>query len=548
MKTLADLIADSIVKLKNDFVNKLKSLSLTNGTPISDVIRFCIDNERLDLIELIMLNPHGITTCILSPFEYALAMGKFNIADEMLKCGFDINSIGTCEFVGSGGAPPIIFAIRYFNENEPKALKFVLKHNPNLNIKYGLEKYTPLMFAINNEEYAFAELLLNAGTDLTIKSKEGLDVFDYCKDEEFKRRLLSEVRIKTIGDLVFREIKKGNNDLVKKIKYPHIDKSEPLDEFILKHVKYGDHEFIKQFMDDIKEIFKSEEKQHEIFMWCVRAETINLFLKHGFNIDSRSRGSANYTVLMTAVTMRSDQFIKLLINARVNIDLVSHCGNTALHIAIMNNGYDIVDMLLDANANVTIKNKNGHNALDMCHRHHPLTYKRSHWEDVKRRIEKILITGTKQQEIETVITKNLNKLAIPKTESNEQVKWQMEFVRTMESESITDLDESIDTYVNENRDMIKIHKILIGAYWNRKSAPEHVNFEICEINKNRTMSIKRLTDNGEWINSRIVFPPAYEYGIKLPQNVKPKFHVILPNNGIPIKSRVIIRFDDFEYA
>jgi ankyrin repeat protein len=531
IKTLADLIADSVVKLKNDFVNKLRSLSLTNGTSIADTIKFCIDNARIDLIDLIMspshvitLPSHGTITCTLSPFEYALSTGKFNVADEMIKHGFDINSIGACLFDDFEKAPPIIFAIRYIDENRPEILKFVLRYNPNLNIKYGMRGWTPLMYAIRNEEYIFAELLLQAGPDLMIKSKEGLDVFDYCdknydqpnqkysqRAREFKMKMFPKLKIKTISDLIFRETKKGNTQL-SEFQY---DKFESLNEFILKRVKYGCHEFIEQFMDDIKEIFKSEENQHELFIWCVKMETINLLLKHGFNINSRSGCSDNYTVLMTATCMRSEQFVKLLIDAGANVNLVSRCGNTALHIAISAKEYDVANMLLDAKIDVTVRNKSGHDVWDMCISHLPYECKKQKWEIIKMRIERQLVYGID---------------LVEKTQTKHS--------------------EFFDVFINKNGDKIEIPKvevIFIEPYWIIETNLEHVDFDIHPIEKNRSRSGKKL-ENGKWVDCEITFPRDHKYAIKVPKKITPRFHVITPKNGSWTKHNLIIRFDDFEYA
>jgi ankyrin repeat protein len=506
IETLADLIADSITKGKINFANLLGSLPLTNKTSISGAIEYCIDHERFDLIDLIMLTTYEIGSSKMSSFEYALAEIKFNVAEEMLKRGFDINSIGTYADDIEKRMPPIIFAMWYRNEDEPEALNFVLKHNPNLNIKHGFKEYTPLMFAIGNEEYVFAELLLNAGSDLTIKNKNGRDVFDVCTDREFKKKLFSKLKIVNVGDLIFRETKKGNTDFVKELNELKVDQYVPLKKFILGRIATNNLNIIERLVDDIKEIFKSGYDQYDAIMRCTSSEMLNFLLKQGFDINSRD--TAEHTPLINSIFRRNTILAKLLMNAAPNIDLVTARGNTALGVSIMYNMYDITEMLLDAKADVTITNKEGKDALSLCKEyisHNDM----ARWQTIKDRIEKLI--------------------APQPTESTK-----------------------IEVYVDENGanpiEIPKIEKIIIRPYWSKDSAPKHhVDYEDRHI-EGDILSARRL-ENGKWIDCNITFPKDNNYIVRVPENSKPEFHVIASASWLsPIQGNLIVRFDDFEYV
>jgi ankyrin repeat protein len=431
----------------------------------------------------------------------------------MLKRGFDINSIGTCDEAGYTKMPPIIFAMWHFDENESEVLNFVLKHNPNLNIKYGSNEDTPLMIAMGNEEYDFAELLLNAGLDLTIKNRVGCDAFDMCDNQEFRKKLFSKLEIVNVGDLIFRETKKGNNDFVKELNEFKVGQHVPLKQFILDRIATNNLNIIERLIDDIKTIFKSEYDQHDVIIKCTSSEMLNLLLKQGFDINSRSM--ASHTPLIHSTCMMNTTLAKLLMSAKPNIDLVTANGNTALGVSIMYYNYDIAEMLLDAKADITIKNKNGRDLLQLCKDYVPHKDSVVRWKNIKSRIEKLVSPPPVELKTE------------PKS------------------------DKSTVMYINGNGNVIEIPEIktyFVEPYWDKDLNPQHVNFDFHPIKKNNVRSARRL-DSGKWINCEITFPNEYAYSIKIPQNFKPKFHIINASSGFSsIQGDMIVRFDDFEYV
>jgi hypothetical protein len=511
IETLADLIADSIKKGNVHFANLLGSLSLTNKTSISEAIKHCIDNEGYDFIDLIMLTTYEIGSLKMSSFEYALSKSKFKIAGEMLKRGFDINSVGTCVEATERQMPPIIFAIWHLDEDQPEALDFVLKHNPNLNIKYGFKEDTPLMFAMSNAEYVFAESLLNAGSDLMIKNKNGHDAFDKCGNPEFKKKLFSKLKMVNVGDLIFRETKKGNTDLVSMLTVPEDEKFTPLKNFITGIVKNNNLSVASQLTDDIKDNFKSADDQHSLIVKCKSPEMLDLLLKQGFDINCRD--DSFYTPLLHSVDKRDTNLAKLLINGGANINSVSKFGNTSLNLSISSPAYDIANILLDAKADVTIKNGNGQDALGLCNVYKRTDNDMARWQIIKNRIEKLV----SPQSVEL------------KTEPKE-----------------------IEVYVYENGanaiEIPKIEKIIIRPCWSKdfvRYVP--VKFEDHHV-EGKVMPARRL-ENGKWIDCDITFPKDHDYIIKVPQNSKPDFHIIKSASWLSsIQGDLIVRFDDFEYV
>jgi hypothetical protein len=245
---------------------------------------------------------------------------------------------------------------------------------------------------------------------------------------------------------------------------------------------------------------------------------LDILLRQGFDINSR--GLSRHTPLIHSACVMNTVLAKSLINANSDINLVSEYGNTALLLSIVYRAYDIAEMLLDAKADVTIKNKNGRDALGMLAEYIQVKDDMPRWQITRNRIEKLLAP-------QSIESKEIEVYVESKTEPE------------------------VETYINENGDILKIPKIeiiVIQSYWNKDSAPERVEFKVHSIKGNRIVNARRL-ENGKWIDCEITFPREYNYDIKVPRNVKPKFHIIGPSDGFPsIRENMIVQFDDFEYA
>jgi ankyrin repeat protein len=184
IETLSDLIASQTSKGNTEFASKLIELPLSNKSPISDAIKYCVDNGILDMIELVVLQNYEIKSDsgVDSAFEYALYTKRFQMADEMINKGFNINSLGLRRFENSkfSHVPPIIYSIMKSRWADCDMLKFVLSKKPNLNIKWNLSGETPLMTCLRFGEYSFANLLLDAGAEFMIINDGGHNAFAYC--------------------------------------------------------------------------------------------------------------------------------------------------------------------------------------------------------------------------------------------------------------------------------------------------------------------------------------------------------------------------------
>ncbi|XP_036387104.1 ankyrin repeat domain-containing protein 22 [Megalops cyprinoides] len=72
--------------------------------------------------------------------------------------------------------------------------------------------------------------------------------------------------------------------------------------------------------------------------------------------------------IMEEKLRKNVNLMKVVLSSKVNIDAVDYKGNTALHYACQRKSHRIVPLLLEKNADISIKNKDGETPLDIARR------------------------------------------------------------------------------------------------------------------------------------------------------------------------------------
>tara|TARA_R110000868_G_scaffold22001_4_gene90779 strand:- start:7949 stop:8542 length:594 start_codon:yes stop_codon:yes gene_type:complete len=87
-------------------------------------------------------------------------------------------------------------------------------------------------------------------------------------------------------------------------------------------------------------------------------ELVKQHINAGTNINQKEAMSGS-TPLMSAATFNKPEIVKALINAHADLSIKNNDGSTALHSAAFFGRIEIVQMLLDAKADKTLKNNFG---------------------------------------------------------------------------------------------------------------------------------------------------------------------------------------------
>jgi ankyrin repeat protein len=109
---------------------------------------------------------------------------------------------------------------------------------------------------------------------------------------------------------------------------------------------------------------------------CNGSNIVAFLLENGANInDKEVRDTIDHTPLIVAADGGCKDIVEILLEAGANIEHRNDQGETALIAAAQNGHKEIVQMLLDAGANINQENADGETALD-------LTIKLRHKKDV----------------------------------------------------------------------------------------------------------------------------------------------------------------------
>lgn len=375
IKTIGDLYTAESLKGNTEFADKLKKLNFPSTTQISEAMAGCIMNEKLEFGELLKLLSDGGYGILFggeihSPFEYALKQGKYSFADKMLEFKFDINSLGLRQFKPLVGlhcrAAAILFAILKCSKTDD-ALRFVMGRNPDLNIRYGDNQETPLMVALRELITSCVDQLLAAGADVMLKTLDGKDAIDYCKDQTSKDKILAKYKIETFDDLIVREARRGNKDIVDELTSLNLQKSASLIKVIETCVPMDKLNLIKLIVTDFNAIFKKKKERVSILDICIRlkkSEILDYFLKCGADVDLCD--PYGWSLLMCSVAYGDSITVKVLLSNKPNLGVMTSGGSNAFALAIMNRKFDIAEILMNNGCNIWVKDYVGRDVLKLC--------------------------------------------------------------------------------------------------------------------------------------------------------------------------------------
>lgn len=573
INTIDDLLVSETLRGGLYFTTLLAKLPLPTSTSISDAIKFCIDNDKLEFAELIkLLSDKKFGVNDISPCEYALRSKHFSMIPEMMKCGFDIDSIGFARFIGADcrPVPAIVTAILCSSSHQDtEALKFILSLKPNLDIKFGHEE-TPLMYLIRLGKYGRAGLLLDANANVMIKNNKGEVAANYCelypnlpKSQILKEKILSKYKLDNVEDLITRETHRGAYGQVELIKILCPD-SESIDNIILKSVTGYYLDLVKCIVTDFNMI--PENNKFTILKQCVcgqRLDMLEFFLTKGANIDICTR--ENVSLLMVAASYGVIDIVKFLIDKKANLDIMTAKGNTAITIALYRNHYNIADILLDANASFINKNNPKRNALYVCKRKPCPIHKKNEWQHLLDRLEKMTIALQKSQDSideprETVETpqKTVKKPEEIVGKPQEQIDESQEPIVKSHDVCVDASDDALQETIEKPQKSDDPICVCVNSKGNEYAIPEkliilacwdkQLNLDLSKI-KSHFHQIQGLIKydtplDGKWHTREYTFPIC---SIEIPENYVPSCHVI-PSGISGFNEGVIIRFFQCQYA
>ncbi len=340
------------------FEKKSKKQEVVERTP-EEFFKACTVGN-IPLVKDFLSKSSSVTLLINENDETGLLLackyGHYEIARILIRAKSDLNAYD------SKNHSPIHYAIL---NGHHKILSLLIKHHADIDSYDVSGEFTPLMLAIKNRDYFAVHYLLDK-VDLSVKNRKREDIFDF---------VLSETHISTNTKFIFSSHLRTRDEYRKRQQIYNI---------LLSQSKEIARMTTRQMMEFLASN-KLEKQDVYHFVFHKRHERMlhNIITKTSFVKDLRlvPTGYDNeYPFFLLSVKENLKIVVKAMIEKGVDVDhplqefdekkilrLFSkeHIGKTPLMIAYMEGHVDMVDLLLEYNANVHARDKNNWTVMDM---------------------------------------------------------------------------------------------------------------------------------------------------------------------------------------
>ena len=244
----------------------------------------------------------------------------------------------------SSGKSLLLHAIRYGPMQTVRAL---LNDTPKLAQLTDNRGYTPLHYAALFGRPAMVRMLCRANAKIDAQDHSGNTPLHYSTAEMVEALLVANANIET-GNL------KGSTAL-------HLA------------AQMGPVEKVRILLEanaNVRAQNKSRNTPLHYAGWAGHCEIVKLLLHRGADIDSRNK--SGLTPLSFSVSKgcwrQSNEIVSLLLRANANIQIPDRDGNTASHHAAWNQDSKTIKLLLKAGGDIKSKNSKGLTVWNIAHR------------------------------------------------------------------------------------------------------------------------------------------------------------------------------------
>jgi|GEM_PF-1981505 len=237
------------------------------------------------------------------------------------------------------------FLLRIACYNNTQILQRLIAIDINVNI-YNSDGLTPLMYAAHNSHKESVAILLKAGADVNIASKEGrIALMDMIQE----RTLVSQKKFKTVTQKYYDDDCEDeiNEDDFIEIFQMLIDAQS--------NVNFLDTEGSSGLLNLCRPLHYRYYSDHFI------NQLVLLLIQAGAQIDIQN--SSGDTALIVAVENENIEIVKILLAAKAKMNIQDNHSMTALMHAVKNNNIEIIKLLIGAGVDVSFTNDNNSTVL-----------------------------------------------------------------------------------------------------------------------------------------------------------------------------------------
>ncbi len=283
--------------------------------------------------------------------------GHYEVVKVLLKANADIN----CTDIKF--QTPIHHAIL---KNQHQVLKLLIKHGARINDFDASGEYTPIMLAIENRNYIAMQYLLDS-IDLTVKNKQREDIYDFVLTNNHvsantkfmfsthaRTKAEYEKRVKVYKILLSKSEQISKMSTKEMIRFLHTHNLGKEDVYYFVFTKK--HEYIlvnlinnTTFVDDLGILPNGYDREYPFFLLTVKEnllEVVKALIEKGVDV--------NYGLQ----EFDEDKIFRLFSREEI--------GYSPLMLAYKEGHTEMVELLLEYNADVSLKNLEYKTVIDMA--------------------------------------------------------------------------------------------------------------------------------------------------------------------------------------
>ncbi|MBQ3525497.1 MAG: ankyrin repeat domain-containing protein [Akkermansia sp.] len=306
-------------------------------------------------------NPPVPENCY-SPLEAAVSRNSIDCARILLEAGARVSADGT----------PDSFSLMVCES--PDIMRLLLQHGANPNSVHGDDKFSALMFALSYQKPDCAELLLEAGADISYRNNNGISVILHAagvaSPATFNLLLQKGANLADVdnegNNVLMRAAANENTRLIAHLLQLGVDVNATNHQgknaylFALENGDSASADLLEKLGADTS---KTDNRGYSPLHYAASSPTlIAKLLQRGANVNATAHDGT--TPLMLAVHSDDTEAASLLLQAGADVHLRDNNGRTAfLHAVAHCDNRDILELLLKHGANAFVKDNSGANAL-----------------------------------------------------------------------------------------------------------------------------------------------------------------------------------------
>jgi len=383
---LLKLIQNNNIEVIKEFINE-NVINIDEFIIGENPLIFAIKNGISDSIVKLLISYTKQINFELSngetPLTVALSHRRLQIAELLIKNGFDINYMNT--YMENA----LIYLIKN-NQISRDSLSFLLNNNININIK-DEEDRNALMYAVENQQFMIVKDILEfyimnnkfIVNLLLMKQKQiesSTENLSKMINKEFDKLQIDETDEE--GNSAFLLACDNCDENIMKLLLEYGTDINSYDDYgftpLLQSSSEGDLNRVKYLIKYGAKIDATDSYNNTSLILACKyghLDVVNFLLKNGANVDVRNiNGDTPLNATCFALYLSSDDIyrsiVKLLLSYNANVNIANDNKSTPLTVASEIGEKEVVEMLLKHGANVNAMDSDGDSPLMLAREGH----------------------------------------------------------------------------------------------------------------------------------------------------------------------------------